>query len=187
MTPIEIERLGPMRRPRARRLDRRLASLPPAGDRRARSGVAGGAGGAEDVRLHHRRERRPGRRPGPNSRAPSSAPAPRRCGSTTCAAATRPCRSPTSRSRSPGRRSSSRSRCSTPPGAAATRPASSRPSCSSSPSSRAAPPTRSACAAAIESRSLDGQPLAHWDLLRERLAAHPERTFQHRLALARAA
>ena len=99
-------------------------------------------------------------RPGPSSRARSSAPGPRRCGSTTCAAATRRCRSRTSRSRSRARRSSSRWRCSTPPGGATTRPGSCRRSCSSSRSSRGARPTGSACAAAIEIQTLDGAPLA---------------------------
>ena len=142
---------GPLRAQGARRLDRRVAALPPARDRRARSVVAGGAGGPQDVRLHHRRQRRSGRHLDRVRAGRSSAPGRRRCASTTCAAATRRCRSRTSRSRSRARRSSSRSRCSTPPGAATTRPASCRPSCSSSRSSPAAPPTRSACAAAIRS------------------------------------
>ena len=157
MTPIEIERSGPLRRKETRRLDRRLAALPPARDRRARSDVAGGAGGPQDVRLHHRRQRRSGRDLDRVRAAPSSAPARRRCGSTTCAAATRRCRSRTSRSQQPGvggrhprrglrRRRAPALRDRHPVGRAVRLLG----------RARAAPPIRSACAAAIRSWTLDG-------------------------------
>ena len=62
--------------------------------------------------------------------------------------------------------------------AAATRPASCRPSCSCSRSSPAAPPTGSACGAAIRSCRSTARRSRHWDVLREQLASHPDKDFR---------
>ena len=131
--------------------DWREAALPPARDRRARSVVAGRAGRSEDVRLHHRGQRRSRRdlgrvRQGDRARRRVAA-APQLRARRLLGGAVRAHRDRGARLRGghPGRR------VRRAPGAAATRPASCRPSCSSSPSSPAAPPTGSASGAATRS------------------------------------
>ena len=91
------------RHPRDGRVDRGLAALPPARDRRHRSRLAGGAGGSEDLRLRDGREWEPGRdldrvparhRSGGRLSAADHLPARRLLGG-----AVRPCRDPAARDR----------------------------------------------------------------------------------------
>ena len=82
------------------------------------------------------------------------------------------------------RRSSSRSPCSTRTGRRRYETGIVRPSCSFTRSSPAAPPTQIGIRRGDQIVAIDGEPLAHWDVLREQPGEPPRQGLPHQLDLA---